>query len=93
MPQRTKSVPLYCKHQASGQAFVTLCGRDFYLVPPRSLASRVEYDRLITEWLANGRQPIHGNESDPGISTNKLVLGSWRHAQPQYRTLRSHPDH
>jgi integrase len=50
-----KSVPKYACHKASGQAIVTLGGIDHYLGPHDSLASRTEYDRLIAEWLANGR--------------------------------------
>lgn len=30
-------------------------GTDVYLGPHGSKASRVEYDRVVTEWLANGR--------------------------------------
>jgi hypothetical protein len=43
--------------KGSGQAVVTLDGRDFYLGPSGSVASRAEYDRLIGEWMANGRAP------------------------------------
>ncbi len=58
MPQLTHATPKYRKHRASGQAIVTIAGRDHYLGPHRSRASIVEYDRLIAEWLANDRQPI-----------------------------------
>jgi hypothetical protein len=49
-------VPSYRQHKPSGQAVVTLNGADFYLGPWNSPASRLEYDRRISEWLANGRQ-------------------------------------
>ena len=52
MPKLVDSVPKYRLHRASGQAVVTIQGRDFYLGPWKSKASRVEYDRLIGEWLA-----------------------------------------
>ena len=48
-------MPVYRRHPASGQAVVTLDGRDFYLGPHSTAASRREYDRLIGEWLAAGR--------------------------------------
>ncbi|MCC7085496.1 MAG: site-specific integrase [Pirellulales bacterium] len=51
-----QAIPKYCKHRATGQAVVTLFGRDVYLGPHGTKASKLEYDRLITEWLANGRQ-------------------------------------
>jgi len=55
MPRLKNAVPKYSKHRASGQAVVTICGKDHYLGPWKSKASRVEYDRLIGEWLAAGR--------------------------------------
>ena len=57
----SKALPKYRKHRVSGQAIVTLSGKDFYLGPHGTKASKSEYDRLIGEWLANGRQaPIEG---------------------------------
>jgi len=54
MPRRRK-LPKYRCHKPSGQAVVTLSGKDFYLGPHDSAVSRVEYDRLVAEWLVNGR--------------------------------------
>jgi integrase len=48
-------LPAYRKHKSSGQAVVTLNGRDHYLGPHGSAASRKEYDRLVGEWVSNGR--------------------------------------
>ncbi|MFN0020131.1 MAG: hypothetical protein ACKVP0_17865 [Pirellulaceae bacterium] len=55
MPRLTKSVPSYRRHKASGQALETLNSKDFYLGPWNSKASRVEYDRPISEWTASWR--------------------------------------
>ena len=55
MPLLTNAVPKYRHHRASGQAVVTIAGKEHYLGPWRSKASRAEYDRLIGEWLAAGR--------------------------------------
>jgi integrase len=55
MPKLNSRLPKYSKHKASGQAVVTLNGQDFYLGPYGSKASRLEYDRLTSEWLAAGR--------------------------------------
>lgn len=49
------AAPKYRKHKASGQAIVTLSGRDHYLGPYGAAASRREYDRVLSEWIANGR--------------------------------------
>ncbi len=48
-------VPTYRRHKPTGQAVVSLNGRDFYLGKHNSRSSRREYDRLIGEWLAAGR--------------------------------------
>jgi integrase len=48
-------VPSYRRHKATGQAVVTLSGRDIYLGAWRSKESRREYDRIIAEWMAAGR--------------------------------------
>src|SRR5689334_14525758 len=50
-----RSIPSYRLHRPSGQAVVTLSGKDFYLGPWKTEASRLEYDRLIAEWVGNGR--------------------------------------
>lgn len=56
MPRLTGSrLPKYGKHKASGQAVVKLDGRDIYLGPWNSRVSKLEYDRVVSEWLANGR--------------------------------------
>ncbi len=61
---RPKSVlPQYRKH-SSGQARVTINGRDHLLGPHGTKASKREYDRLIAEFLASGRSPTFGLESD-----------------------------
>lgn len=52
----TLRVPSYRYHKPTGQAVVTINGRDLYLGKWNSAASRAEYDRLIAEFLANGRR-------------------------------------
>jgi integrase len=64
MPSLTKATPKYRKHKASGQAVVSIEGRDFYLGPYGSTASKIEYDRIVVEWLAAGRHlPIRSPET------------------------------
>jgi hypothetical protein len=48
--------PSYQLHKPSGQAVVTLNGVDHYLGNYDTPESRAAYDRLIAEWLANGRR-------------------------------------
>ncbi len=80
----SKSLPKYAKHKASGQAVVRLSGKDFYLGPHGTKASKLEYDRLIGEWLANGRQLPNEANDRPLTITNlcarylKFCLGYYQ---------------
>jgi len=60
--------------EPSGQAVVTLNGRDIYLGKWNTKASRAEYDRLIGEWLAGYRCLPHGHD---GVSVAELALAYW----------------
>ncbi|MEX2171541.1 MAG: site-specific integrase [Pirellulales bacterium] len=60
MARPCKLIPAYRKHKASGQAFVELNGRRFYCGPHGTKASKLEYDRLVMEWLAGGRSTSFG---------------------------------
>ena len=53
MPKLSTAVPKYRKHRASKQAVVTINGRDHYLGPHGTKASRLKYDRLVN--LRKGR--------------------------------------
>ena len=59
----SKTPPAYRKHRRSGQAIVTLSGQDHYLGPHGTKASKSEYDRLVGEWLANGRRALAKEEA------------------------------
>ncbi len=76
MPRLSNSVPKYRKHRASGQAVVTLNGRDFYLGPHNTKASRLEYDRLTSEWLANDRSLPTGQANDLDEIVRAIQLNS-----------------
>ena len=81
------ALPKYGKHKQSGQARVVLNGRPYLLGPHGSKASRREYDRLVGEWIANGRQ-APGRTADLTIST--LIVRFWEHAQAYYRDSDGH---
>src|SRR6185436_1417463 len=82
MPRLLGKNPSYRKHRATGQAVVTLSGRDFYLGPHGTKASRREYDRLIGEWLAAGRQPLHVSPAD--LSVAELCVRYLKFAKSRY---------
>jgi integrase len=71
MTYNKKQLPKYCQHKTSGRAFVRLEGKMHYLGKYGSQASRREYDRLIAEFITNGRK----STVDPDeISVEYLVL-------------------
>jgi len=57
VPRLAHKLPSYRLHKAGGQAVVTLDGTVFYLGLHGSEASRVEFDRLIQQWMRNGSPP------------------------------------
>ncbi len=77
--------PAYRFHKPSGQAVVTLNGRDFYLGRFNTPESRADYDRLIAEWLANGRRlPQSRNGQAVDLTINEILLAYLRYAETYY---------
>lgn len=76
-------VPSYRLHRPSGQAVVTLSGRDFYLGPHGTKASKNAYDRIVGEWQARGRRLEMPAESG-GLTMSELILAYWRFAERHY---------
>jgi integrase len=93
MPRLNGRIPAYRHHRASGQAIVTLNGRDHYLGPHGTQVSRDEYDRLVTEWLINGRRPAAtvAASSDSSLTVEHVIDGFWSFAQIHYRTPEGTP--
>jgi hypothetical protein len=88
MPRLNGRIPKYRRHRASGQAIVTLNGRDHYLGPHGSETSKAEYDRLVTEWLAHGRRCAAAatpSDATAAVSVNHIIHGFWELAQVHYR--------
>jgi integrase len=77
--------PSYRLHKPTNRAVVTLGGRDFYLGRYGSPESRAEYDRLIVEWISNGRclpAPIAG--AGPDLTVNEVCVAYLRFADGYY---------
>ncbi len=70
-------------HRASGRAVVTLNSKDFYLGPYNSAQSRREYDRLLAEWISNGRQ-LPQVASQGSIAVNELLAAYFTFAKTYY---------
>ena len=79
MPNRKRKVPSYCKHKTSGQAYVTLDGKEHYLGVYGSPESKEQYGQLIAERFPTGQITAASAVSvDPvGLTINELVLRYW----------------
>ena len=62
MTYKRKQLPKYCRHKSTNRAFVRIDGKMYYLGKYGSEASRREYDRIIGEFIANGRQALYRSE-------------------------------
>lgn len=82
MPKLSHAIPKRRHHRASGQAIVVIAGQTHYLGPWRSKASKVEYDRLIGEWLAAGRPQQLAPECDATVV--ELANHYWQFAKGYY---------
>jgi integrase len=87
-PSLTDRPPAYRKHKPSGQAVVTIAGRDVYLGPHGTKTSRADYDRVVGEWLAAGRPSRSAEPGKADLTVAELIVKYWHHAETYYR----HPD-
>ena len=80
MPVRT---PSYRLHKSSGQAVVTIHGRDHYLGKHGSPESEQAYRRVVAEWLASGRvgQDARREPGSSGPTVEEVILAFWRRAE------------
>jgi integrase len=83
MPRLAHSLPKYCKHKASGQAVVKVFGRYVYLGPYNTKTSKLEYDRVVAEWLAAGR-PSQTITPHAEISVAEVMVAYLRHVKQRY---------
>lgn len=81
---RKKSTPSYRLHKSTGQAVVTIDGRDYYLGRHDSPESHEKYNRLIAEWLLRG---CHSPPAAAGSSLTvaELAVKYLAHAETYYR--------
>lgn len=84
MPRLTSILPKYRKH-ASGQARVTFNGRDYLLGPHGTRTSKLEYDRVIAEYLASGRSNAFGASQD-SHTLAMVMAGYLAHVKSYYGT-------
>jgi two-component system phosphate regulon sensor histidine kinase PhoR len=84
----SKRIPSCRHHKPSGRAVVTLNGRDHYLGPYGSQVSRDEYDRLVGEWLANGRHLPTNDDDGVDLTVVELIAAYLDFAKSYYENDR-----
>ena len=84
MARPRADIPTYRKHR-SGQARVTINGRDYYLGPHGTKASRRKYDRIVAEYLASGRSASFGATADQ-LTMAMVVRDYLRYSKSYYGT-------
>ena len=84
MPQLTNRTPSYRRHKKSGQAIVTLSGKDHYLGPYASRSRKTEYDRLVAIWLANGRRLPTSASGGADLTVTEVIAAFWEYARRYY---------
>ncbi|HEY8665967.1 MAG TPA: tyrosine-type recombinase/integrase [Tepidisphaeraceae bacterium] len=79
----SNSLPSYRLHKQSGQAIVTIAGKDHLLGRHNTDDSRAEYNRLMAEYMIGGRAaPTPQAMAD--MTVNELVDAFWTHAKSYY---------
>ena len=71
-------------HKQSGQAIVTLNGRDHLLGPHGCAASRNKYRQLTSDRLRNKDLPT-ARDTGSDLTISELVLAFWKHTKKYYR--------
>jgi integrase len=75
-------VPSLRHHRPSGRAVTTIDGRDFYLGPWNSPESKVEYQRLLAEFLSGG---LRAGSAEPDLTVNELAARYLEFCDRYYR--------
>ncbi|HEX4000818.1 MAG TPA: site-specific integrase [Pirellulales bacterium] len=83
MGNSTLRIPSYRRHKPSGQAVVTIAGRDIYLGSWNTATSRAEYNRIIAEWTAQGGTLPQKASSD--FTITELLAAFEQYAKGYYR--------
>ena len=87
MTLQKRSIPKYRHYRPKYLAVVRLNGKDHYLGTHGSPESLEKYDRLIAEWLVDGRQGKAGSseaEFASDILVNDLLLRYLKYAKTYY---------
>jgi integrase len=84
MASAKSTIPSYRLHKATGQAVVTIDGKDRYLGKHGTPESRLRYERIITQRMQSGTVSASDFASGDGITVAELCLQYLRHATAYY---------
>lgn len=89
-PKGSTRTPTYRLVKRTKQAVTTIAGHDHYLGDYGSPESRLKYDRLIGEFLSQGRV-ISGRALLTGQTITEIIAQYWRYCESYYKvqSLRS----
>lgn len=82
MPRPSKTVPAYRRHKATGQAVVTLNGRDIYLGAFGTPSSKWAYLRALRRWLGKSSPD---DKKSSALKIDDLLAKYWQFAEGYYR--------
>lgn len=80
MARPRATFPAYRLHKATGQAVVTIDGRDHYLGQHGTPESRAAYERLVIEWKQHGTTPKTRPDAQR-LTVRGLFAAYWRHIE------------
>jgi hypothetical protein len=88
MADSSRHIPSYRHYKPKNLAVVRISGNDHYLGKYDSPESHEKYDRLIAEWLGNGRlptpDPTRSGAKETKVSVNEIILAYWQFAKHHY---------
>ena len=79
---RSKRIPSFRHHKATGQGYVVLNGTHIYLGRYETPETQQKYHQVIAEWCANGYRLAAPPKE---ITVMELCAAYWQHAQNHYR--------
>lgn len=74
-------VPPLRVHKATGKPYVVLDGRRIYLGPRDAPDALERYNRVVAEWLSNGRRL---NPAPEQLTVTELIAAYWGHCKTYY---------
>jgi len=81
---RPRSIPKLTRHKATGQARVTIDGKDFYLGTFGTPKAEARYHRLIAAWIAAGKNVPAAEDGHPLQTIAEVAAAFLQDAHARY---------